>query len=210
VRCKHELFGGVFIIMGKIENVANSHTDEVWKDLIEFQRDYEISNYGRVRSKKTGRFIKPHTANGHYYITLRYCKIPLTKILGRLVYQTFGSDISGKYITHIDGDKSNNRFDNLQLNEYATKAVEVEIEKRIFQDDKCWALVSNTGYVYSQFGYYAQPCWMDTRMGESFYKGNRVAFMVASLFLGATKKDKIRHKDGNKKNNHVENLEVIK
>jgi hypothetical protein len=103
--------------------------DEVWKDCICYENSYEISNYGRVRSKdryvpcNTGiKFVpsvllKPSAGNGGYLATTLYgWGLKIGYYTHRLVWETFQGGIPcDMEINHIDGDKKNNFIGNLEV-----------------------------------------------------------------------------------------------
>lgn len=127
---------------------------EEWKDVKGYEGFYLISNYGRVmslrRKRYTGaesyyyqetRILKPYTDTYGYY------SITLTNSSGkrrnhkihRLIAQAFIENTEAKScINHIDGDKKNNKINNL---EWCTKkennvhAVKTGLRKT-FQIDK--------------------------------------------------------------------------
>ena len=76
---------------------------------------YDISNFGKVFNRKTGKLIKPHFDGK--YLTARLSingKVRGYKI-HRLVANAFIEKIEGKeYVNHIDGNKLNNYEDNLE------------------------------------------------------------------------------------------------
>lgn len=89
---------------------------EVWKTIEDAGGQYEISNYGRVRSKNSGR-IKATTANqfGHYKVLLWHGNKSRMKYVHRLVYEAFIGDIPKGYdVHHIDGNRHNNMANNLK------------------------------------------------------------------------------------------------
>ena len=101
---------------------------EEWKDVANSEF-YQVSNMGRVRVKegelkrKDGKPypISPHlvtpflSRSGYYIITLRY-DIPGKMLVHRLVLKTFSprEDSDELLVNHIDGDKTNNRLENLE------------------------------------------------------------------------------------------------
>lgn len=101
---------------------------EEWIAIEGFEGRYEISSMGRVKSVrryvKNGKGQRVVPENIIYQDTLRtgYCQVHLykdgrsyAKAVHRLVAMAFMAPVDGKpYINHIDGDKTNNRVDNLE------------------------------------------------------------------------------------------------
>lgn len=107
--------------------------EEVWKDIEGFEGYYQVSNLGRVRSldriiifdngksKEEKTLLKGKilciTKQTQGYSQVGLCKQGTQKSyrLNRLVANAFIPKIEGKiYVNHIDGDKDNNRVDNLE------------------------------------------------------------------------------------------------
>ena len=90
---------------------------EVWKPISPYT-DYYISNYGNVRSTKTGKpvLLKTHSLkNGYKYIDLYENATRKKYLVHRLVGQYFVDNPYDKpFINHIDENKGNNRSDNLE------------------------------------------------------------------------------------------------
>ena len=89
-----------------------------WKT-IEECKNYEISNDGQVRNKKTGRMRKPRITNtGYQGLEIYNDDGKRTfKYIHRLVAQAFvpNSNIEEfKVVNHIDEDKYNNNYTNLE------------------------------------------------------------------------------------------------
>lgn len=86
---------------------------EIWKD-VEGHTDYQVSNLGKIRSKKTGIY-----KNLTLYVNNKgYIQVSLDNkkyLLHRLIAQAF---INNKNIdlvvNHIDGNKKNNNINNLE------------------------------------------------------------------------------------------------
>jgi hypothetical protein len=97
---------------------------EVWKPCVGFTWNYEVSNLGRVRSlgnagnNRHGVILKSKVDRGGY-LTIPSMRnnegvIKTTKI-HRMVAQAFIPNPEFKVqVNHIDGDKQNNRVDNLE------------------------------------------------------------------------------------------------
>jgi hypothetical protein len=113
---------------------------EVFKESVRFT-DYLISNCGRLKTKaRKLRYVHAVTGNEHFRQSQeRFLKVQYNDLTGykfyqpykeqklynapihRLVAETFLPRINGKdYINHKDGNKHNNRVDNLEwcTNEY--------------------------------------------------------------------------------------------
>lgn len=105
---------------------------EVWRPYPPAPR-YEISNLGRVRTKADGarmtnllKSLKLKSKEGYYYknsaadsmgylrMTIRIKGKQRTLRLHKMVMETFHGFRKGVDIDHIDGDKMNNRLENLR------------------------------------------------------------------------------------------------
>ena len=81
--------------------------------------NYEVFEDGRIYSYNTNRFMKPKTNNSGYQLVFLSNKEEKMKgyLVSRIVYETFsGSPIpEGMQVNHINEDKTDNRFENLNL-----------------------------------------------------------------------------------------------
>ena len=84
----------------------------MWKTIEGFE-NYEVSDNGEVRSKKTGKILKNSVApNGYLRVNLRANNQSYTGYVHRLVALNF---LKGEgQVNHIDGNKSNNNIKNLE------------------------------------------------------------------------------------------------
>lgn len=98
---------------------------ENWKDVVDYEGLYQVSNLGKVRGlrvvtregeritgweKKTGL-----NGKGYRMCTLSKNGKSKSKLVHRLVAESFLEVVKEKeYVDHIDGNKLNNRLDNLR------------------------------------------------------------------------------------------------
>lgn len=115
------------------ENLLRSITEkgEVWRDIVEYEGYYLVSNKGRVFSKLREEFVESRRTGGHYrkrgnYLCkslvnkLGYEQIPLRKsgktklhTVHRLVAFAFLPN-PDKEVNHINGIRHDNRLENLE------------------------------------------------------------------------------------------------
>lgn len=101
---------------------------EQWKDILNYEGVYQVSNLGSVKRIKTfygnprSSFLKPQN-DGKGYMRVRLYKYPNPPKFFRVhqvVMRAFvGAYPPGKEINHNDGNRANNRLDNLS---YITKS----------------------------------------------------------------------------------------
>lgn len=107
------------------QEIAN----EEWRPIPGFEGLYEVSNLGRVKSlprMRRGRGVGLHRAGGRIlscnglagagYPIVQLSNIKLSqRFVHRLVADAFIPNTNGyEYVNHKDGDKTNNRSDNLE------------------------------------------------------------------------------------------------
>lgn len=92
---------------------------EIWKSIKNYENDYQISNYGRVKSlknKSKHKILKEgYTTKGYPQIVLCKNGNIKTYLIHRLVAETFIPNPNKlKEINHKDENKNNNHVNNLE------------------------------------------------------------------------------------------------
>jgi len=97
---------------------------EIWKNVKDFE-DYQISNYGRIKSLKfrKERIISlVNDRDGYRKVHFSENGINYTRQIHRLVFETYVGEIPKCYIVHhIDENKENNYYKNFELKPSASE-----------------------------------------------------------------------------------------
>lgn len=91
---------------------------KVFKDVVGYEGLYKISEYGEILSAKRNKFLKTHrTRRGYDRISLSCQGRKQNHYVHRLVGEAFlepPENVNQNLINHIDGNKNNNHFSNLE------------------------------------------------------------------------------------------------
>lgn len=105
---------------------------EIWKDIKGFEKRYQVSNLGRIKSLSKfinnnpnydsigyyskEKILKPfYNAKGYQLVKLYKNNEKYTKKVHRLVAEAFIPNYENKLqVNHIDGNKQNNKIENLE------------------------------------------------------------------------------------------------
>ncbi|WP_241120557.1 NUMOD4 motif-containing HNH endonuclease [Achromobacter xylosoxidans] len=89
--------------------------DEKWLPVRSFEASYEVSDCGGVRSLRTGKPLAQRLWNSGYRgVQLWAGNKAYSRSVHRLMAEAFLAIAPGMQVNHIDGDKENNRIDNLE------------------------------------------------------------------------------------------------
>ena len=75
--------------------------------------NYEVSNDGQVRNKRTGHILKPllNRENGYARVSLNGQRCYIHRLVAQAFYDNSRTDMD---VNHIDGNKLNNNIANLE------------------------------------------------------------------------------------------------
>lgn len=104
-------------------------SNEIWKDIKGYEGRYQVSNMGNVKSlnynytgkEKNLRARKPNTYNK--YMAIELCKNNKKEVffIHRLVAEAFIQNFKNlPVVNHKDGNKTNNKADNLEWCSYSS------------------------------------------------------------------------------------------
>lgn len=102
----------------KKQQRVNLFQDERWADIPALKMIYSVSNYGRVYSNRFSRYLSPHVNRSGYW---EICICNKHYLVHRLIANAFiGFNMdSNLEVNHIDGNKNNNKIDNLEIVSHA-------------------------------------------------------------------------------------------
>ena len=88
---------------------------EVWKDIEEYETEYQVSSVGRVKLLKNNIILRCFLNRGYVYVTLSKQSVETKKKVHRLVATAFIPNPDNlPDVNHIDENKTNNCRKNLE------------------------------------------------------------------------------------------------
>lgn len=93
--------------------------EEIYKDIPNYKGLYQVSNFGNVKSIFNEKLLKPYVRKtGYVHVLLSKDGKRKCYTIHKLVMLAFVGESNGLDVNHIDGNKQNNKLDNL---EYCTR-----------------------------------------------------------------------------------------
>jgi hypothetical protein len=88
---------------------------EEWRDVVGYEGIYKVSNLGNIKNSSGREMSKSYHMKGYVTARLTKNKIGKTFLIHRIVAMAFIKNENNKpSINHKDGDKKNNKVDNLE------------------------------------------------------------------------------------------------
>lgn len=90
--------------------------EEIWKQIVESDKPYEVSNLGRVRNARTGKILTPRlTTTGYHRVHISTPQGRTDFYIHRLVAEAFCEHPDGcDVVNHRDNNPANNKASNLE------------------------------------------------------------------------------------------------
>lgn len=220
----------------KRENIVEIDTGFLTEDEKQIEIDgelipYSISQNGKVRNLRTGKFLKGSILHTYNYINFRWDGKQKNKAVHRLVAEAFLSkQENATMVDHIDGNRLNNKIENLRWATPKENANNIHLEKTpekpkiqehfFTEDELCsevWKKylgygISNLGRIKGKRGQILKGTALDCGY-ISYMINNRSSLghvLVWEAFNGEKHNEMvINHINGNKHDNRLCNLEEI-
>lgn len=191
---------------------------------------WSVNEEGQVRNDETGKFLKGTILHTYRYINFRWNGKQKNKSVHRLVAEAFLPNPDNlPCVHHIDGNRLNNRLDNLKWvseQENVKQAKPPKKQEKHFQGEikgEEWRYFRDTLYQISNKGrikntktgritYGAKIDSGYRRFEIYFQNGKHKRFLVHQLVYEcfvSPEFEEINHINGDKTDNRVENLENI-
>lgn len=132
---------------------------EIWKEVVGYDKPFEVSNYGRLRAKfsRNGKPINEYrqietTDNGNGYLRFARRKDgkPKTVYVHKVVASAFIKNPRGlTEINHLDENKHNNNANNLEWCTHKENCQHGTRNQRSGQKHAKWVECVETGIIYT-------------------------------------------------------------
>lgn len=193
---------------------------------------YRIYDDGRLMNEKTGKYYKGTIRNGYKWFDLRWNNKKYAKSQHRLLAEYFIDNPNNfEYVHHKNNNRLDNRLENLQWmnssenNKKENKLLKLKDHKDYLDYDLSqeeWKTFRNTRYMISNLGRVKNAQTnkiLQGKITDSGYREYCLTFnnkkhslrahkLVWEVWFG-TKQNIINHKNGNKLDNRINNLENI-
>lgn len=190
----------------------------IMKDLLDYPHIYAVTKDGKIWSYRSNHFLKNRVKkNGETSIELNYKGQAKTYSVSRLVYSTWRDiplqDISNYIVKFLDKNNQNISIDNLyieqiknfELNE-EIKIISVFPEYGATKDGKIWSLKTNKFLTPKISDNNSEIVTLTTSNGKKYCSVHRL-ILLAWNPVENWEKLQVNHKDENRRNNNLENLE---
>ena len=117
---------------------------EIWKDVVSYEKHYQVSSYGRVKSldrvnvrghKIKGKMLNPaYDGRGYLMVGLSLNGNQKSRKVHQLVAEAFLNHVPNGYgllVDHIDNNKLNNNLSNLQVSQIEKTAQKIKMEAQV-------------------------------------------------------------------------------
>lgn len=191
---------------------------------------WSVNEEGQVRNDETGKFLKGSVLHTYRYINFRWGNKQKNKSVHRIVAETFLPNPDNlPYVHHIDGNRLNNKLENLKWvsgEENSQESKPPKKKETQFQGDiegEEWRYFRDTIYQVSNKGrvkntktgrktYGSKADCGYRRFEIKFDNGKIKKFLIHQLVYEcfvSPNFDVINHINGDKTDNRVENLESV-
>lgn len=130
--------------------------EEIWMTCGDTE-SYELSSEGRIRNTKTGRILKTHfDEKGREVVCISVNEKQYTKRISRLVAEAFYEgdlrEVEELEVYHRDGDKQNNRLENLAWGTRSEVVRNTYKRKKRISSNSRHIMIVETGEIFDSIG----------------------------------------------------------